>query len=182
MQDTLHCHCSKFTAGDLICRETSFQHFRWRWSSGRENPVFFRKLHHWVHTCYIDHDPCVSHLPDTPPGLDHNFSMETPAWVHKLAMTINSLQQVTIVLLTKGINAKNENLKRKRKVEGKGRGKERKRKRKKEERKGGKGNWKWSFGRNGKNRKRPSRESNPGPQQTRLMLYHWATETSDITS
>ena len=23
-----------------------------------------------------------------------------------------------------------------------------------------------------KNRKRPSRESNPGPQQTRLMLYH----------
>ena len=46
----------------------------------------------------------------------------------------------------------------------------------------GKGNWKWSFGRNGKNRKRPSRESNPGPQQTRLMLYHWATETSDITA
>ena len=30
----------------------------------------------------------------------------------------------------------------------------------------GKENWKWSFGRNGKNRKRPSRESNPGPQQT----------------
>ena len=55
--------------------------------------------------------------------------------------------------------------------EGKERGRER-----------GKGNWKWSFGRNGKNRKRPSRESNPGPLQTRLMLYHWATETSDITS
>ena len=73
-------------------------------------------------------------------------------------------------------------LKRKRKVEGRGRGRERKRKGKKEEGKGGKGNWKWSFGRNGKNRKRPSRESNPGPQQTRLMLYHWATETSDITS
>ena len=32
-----------------------------------------------------------------------------------------------------------------------------------------KGNWKWSFGRNGKNRKRPSRESNPWPQQTRLI-------------
>ena len=36
--------------------------------------------------------------------------------------------------------------------------------------------------RDGKNRKRPSRETNPGPQQTRLMLYHCATETSDITS
>ena len=59
---------------------------------------------------------------------------------------------------------------RKRKVEGRGRGKERKRMRKKEEGKEGKGNWKWSFGRNGKNRKRPSRESNPRPQQTRLML------------
>ena len=32
-----------------------------------------------------------------------------------------------------------------------------------------------------KNRKRPSRESNPGPQQMRPMLYHWATETSDLT-
>ena len=29
---------------------------------------------------------------------------------------------------------------------------------------------------------RPSRESNRGPQQTQLMLYHWATKTSDITS
>ena len=28
----------------------------------------------------------------------------------------------------------------------------------------------------------PSRESNPGPQQTQLMLYYWATETSNITS
>ena len=28
----------------------------------------------------------------------------------------------------------------------------------------------------------PAGKSNPGPQQTRLMLYHWATETSDITS
>ena len=82
----------------------------------------------------------------------------------------------------KGMNAKSEILKRKRKVEGRGRGRERKRKGKKEEGKGWKGNWKWSFGRNGKNRKRPSRESNSGPQQTRLMLYHWATETSDITS
>ena len=61
----------------------------------------------------------------------------------------------------KGINAKSEILTRKRKV--KGRGRERKRKGKKEEGKGWKGNWKWSFGRNGKNRKRPSRESNPGP-------------------
>ena len=58
------------------------------------------------------------------------------------------------------------------KAQTKGR-RERKRKGKKEEGKGGKGYWKWSFGRNGKNRKRPSRESNPGPQQTRLMLYHW---------
>ena len=32
-----------------------------------------------------------------------------------------------------------------------------------------------------KNRKRPSRESKPEPQQTRLMLYHWATETSDTS-
>ena len=75
-------------------------------------------------------------------------------------------------IVIKGINAKSEILMRKRKVEGRGRGKERKRMRKKEEGKEGKGNWKWSFGRNGKNRKRPSRESNPGPQQTRLMLYH----------
>ena len=80
-------------------------------------------------------------------------------------------------IVIKGRNAKREILKRKRKVEGRGRGRERKRKGKKEEGKGGKGNWKWSFGRNGKNRKRPSRESNPGPQQTRLMLYHWAPET-----
>ena len=37
------------------------------------------------------------------------------------------------------------------------------------------GNWKWSFGRHGKSRKRPSRESNPGTQQTRLggsMVEH----------
>ena len=36
-----------------------------------------------------------------------------------------------------------------------------------------------------KNRKRSSRESNPGPQQTRPMLCHWATRTystSDITA
>ena len=42
--------------------------------------------------------------------------------------------------------------------------------------------WEWDFGRNGKNRKHPSRESNPGRQQTRLMLHHWVTETSVITS
>ena len=65
---------------------------------------------------------------------------------------------------------------RERKRKGKGRGRERKRRERR------KGNWKWSFGRNGKNRKSPSRESNPEPQQTWLMLYHWATETSDITS
>ena len=85
-------------------------------------------------------------------------------------------------IVIKGINAKSEIFKaqtedrRERKREGK---EEEEKERRKE---GGKGNWKWSFGRNGKNRKRPSRESNPGPQQTRLMLYHWATETSDITS
>ena len=80
---------------------------------------------------------------------------------------------------TKGRTEKERERKRKGKEEeGKGRGRERKRR----ERRKGKGNWKWSFGRNGKNRKCPSRESNPGPQQTRLMLYHWATETSDITS
>ena len=45
----------------------------------------------------------------------------------------------------------------------------------------GKGNWKWSFGRNGENHNCPSWEPNPGPQQTRLRHYHWATETSDIT-
>ena len=33
-----------------------------------------------------------------------------------------------------------------------------------------------------KNRKRPSCELKPGSQQTRLMIYHRATETSDITS
>ena len=55
------------------------------------------------------------------------------------------------------------------KVEGRRKGKGRGRERKRRERRKGKGNWKWSFGRNGKNRKRPSRESNPGPQQTRLM-------------
>ena len=33
-----------------------------------------------------------------------------------------------------------------------------------------------------KNRKHPSGESNPEPQQTWLILYHWATETSEITS
>ena len=78
-------------------------------------------------------------------------------------------------IVIKGINAKSEILMRKRKVEGRGRGKERKRMRKKERKRKGKREreiGKWSFGRNGKNRKRPSRESNPGPQQTRLMLYH----------
>ena len=45
----------------------------------------------------------------------------------------------------------------------------------------GKGNWKWSFGRNGENHNCPSWESNPGPQQTRLRHYYWATETSDTT-
>ena len=49
--------------------------------------------------------------------------------------------------------------KRKRKVEGRRKGIGRGRGRRK-------GNWKWSFGRNGKNRKRPSRELNPGPQET----------------
>ena len=34
----------------------------------------------------------------------------------------------------------------------------------------------YCFGRNGKNRKRPSRESNPGPQQTRL--YPWAGDVA----
>ena len=54
------------------------------------------------------------------------------------------------------------------------------RREKERERRKGKVNWRWSFGRNGKNRKGPSRESNPEPQQTRLILYYWATETSDI--
>ena len=65
--------------------------------------------------------------------------------------------------------------------------KERGRKRKGKEEEGkekgkGKGKLEGKLWQKRKNRKRPSRESNPGPQQTRLMLYHWATETSNITS
>ena len=63
--------------------------------------------------------------------------------------------------------------------------KERERKRKGKEKEGkekGKGKLEVKLWQKRKNRKRPSRESNPEPQQTRLMLYHWATETSDITS
>ena len=61
-------------------------------------------------------------------------------------------------------------------VQTKGR-RERKRKGKEEEgkergRERGKGKLEVKLWQKRKNRKRPSRESNPGPQQTRLMLYH----------
>ena len=45
-----------------------------------------------------------------------------------------------------------------------------------------KGKLEVKFGQKRKNCKRPGRETNRGPQQMWLMLYHWGTETSDITS
>ena len=63
------------------------------------------------------------------------------------------------------------------KVEGRRKGKGRGRERRREREIGSE-----ALAETEKNHKRPSRESNPEPQQTRLMLYHWATETSDITS
>ena len=94
-----------------------------------------------------------------------------PAWFGKLCFS--SAEQVTswTTLIRKPMIRKKEC----KKVEGRGKWKGRRGERRK-------GNCKWSFVRNEKNSKRPSRESNPGPQQTRLMLYHWATETSHITS
>ena len=73
-------------------------------------------------------------------------------------------------IVIKGINAKSEILKRKRKVEGRGR--ERKRKGKEEEGKGEREIGSEALAETEKIAKRPSRESNPGPQQTRLMINH----------
>ena len=86
-------------------------------------------------------------------------------------MANSSKRQLSLGVLLKIIRSLN--FKRRSKGEGKGK-----------EEEGRKGHWQWSFGTNGKVANTPAGESNPGrwSQQTRLTLYHWATETSDITS